>query len=203
MPADIRYRQCTIGLRAWPLSCAPHDSRLESRGGCGYIDAHGSLGLMRFFLLPILLLSMIASTSAQIASDNHLVTVTVSPISVMQVTGAGVTFDVGEANAVAGQDLMVMTDASTQLLWGTNASAQKITAATSLGTPLFVLKLLAVNPTSGSPGVETPLSTVPADLLLDIGRSSGSCTLRYTAEVLASQGTGVDSHTVTFTMVAQ
>jgi hypothetical protein len=199
MPADIRYRSSSIGLRAWQF---PAQSRLESRPHRDYIDAH-HFSAMRNLKLFILLLTLGTASSAQIASDNHLVTVTVSPISVLQLTGAGVTFDVSGSNAVAGQDLMVMTDATTQLLWGTNASAQKITVVTSLGAPIFTLKLAALSPTVGAAGAETALSTIPFDLLFNIGRSSGQCTLRYTAEALASVGAGVDSHTITFTMVAQ
>jgi hypothetical protein len=47
------------------------------------------------------------------------------------------------------------------------------------------------------------LSTSAQDLLLNIGRSSGSCTLLYTGIALASQGTGNDVHVITFTVAAQ
>ena len=203
MPADIRYRDRSIGLRAWPFQRASDASRLESRSHHGYIDRTRGPIVTRLLNISLALWAAASVASAQFSSDNHLVTVTVSPISVLQVTGAGVTFNIGDANAVAGQDLMTMTDASTQLLWGTNASAQKITASTTLGTPMFTLKLTALNPTTGTAGPESILSTVPSDLLLNIGRSSGSATLRYSAEVLASLGTGTDTHTITFTMVAQ
>lgn len=203
MPADIRYRLILFGLRAWPFLEPLVRTLLESRTHRAYIDAHSRTIVLRTHIISATICLAAFTASAQIATDNHLVTVTVSPISVVQITGAGVTFNVGDADALAGQDLMVMTDASTQLLWGTNSSAQKITVATNLGTPLFVLKLVAVGPTIGTAGAESTLSTIPSDLLLDIGRSSGSCSLRYTAEVLASLGTGTDSHTITFTMVAQ
>jgi hypothetical protein len=47
------------------------------------------------------------------------------------------------------------------------------------------------------------LGTAPQDLILNIGRSQGSCTLRYTVTALASKGIGTDSHTITFTVTTQ
>jgi hypothetical protein len=112
----------------------------------------------------------------------------------MLITGAGV---------VAGQDQMSVVDASTSLLWGVNSSTKKITVQTNLGAPLFALKLVALNPTQGTAAPEVTTSTTANDLLLDIGRSSGTCTLQYTGVALASQGTGTDSHLITFTVANQ
>lgn len=159
--------------------------------------------MRRSQIIGLLLLLGATTSSAQIGSGTHQVTVAVNQISVMQVSGGGVAFSIGEAQAVAGQDQILMTNTSTQLLWGTNVSTQKITVQTSLGTPLFTLRLLASGPTVGTAAPEVTLGTVAADFLRDIGRSSGTCTLRYTAVVLASLGTGTDNHTITFTMVAQ
>jgi hypothetical protein len=65
------------------------------------------------------------------------------------------------------------------------------------------LKIVAVNPTAGNAAAEVTLTTTASDFLTNIGRSSGSCGLLYTAIALASQGTGTDSHTITFTVQAQ
>ncbi len=154
-------------------------------------------------VLLALIVLMPGMAFGQFGSGNHPVTVSVNVITLLQVSGAAVNLNVTSANVVAGQDQMSVTDASTQLLWGTNSSAQKITAQTSLGTPLYTLNLQSVAPTVGTSAGQITMSTVPADLLLNIGRSSGSSTLRYTAIALASQGTGTDNHTITFTVVAQ
>lgn len=156
----------------------------------------------------ILLIVLVISTCSlrafsQFGVDAHTVTVQVAALSVLQVSAGTVNLNISTANAVAGQDQMTVSDQSTTLLWGTNSSSQKITAATSIVAPLFTLKLVAVNPAAGVAAPEATLSGVPTDLLLNIGRSSGSCALRYTGVAFASQGTGTDSHTITLTIQAQ
>jgi hypothetical protein len=163
----------------------------------------------RIPFLPLLLVVALAAARPPIAvgqtfgSDFHSVTVQVNPITVMQMSAGSVTLTITGADAVAGQELMTASDASTQLLWGTNSSLRKVTASTALAAPVFTVNLVALNPTFGTAAPEFPLSTTAQDVLLDIGRSSGRCTLRYTASVLASQGTGTELHIITFTVVAQ
>ncbi len=137
-------------------------------------------------------------------SDFHTVTVQVSPITVMQLSPPGaVTLPISGADAVAGQDQMSASIEPTQLLWGTNSSLRKITVSTGLATPLFTLSIAAINPTVGTAISQFEVNTTAKDLLRDIGRSSGRCTLRYTGTALASQGTGTDLHLITFTIQAQ
>lgn len=147
---------------------------------------------------------LLAPCRAQVyGTANHTVTVVVQPVTTLRVNIGTANLNISGANAVAGVDAMTVTDQSTTLLWGTNSSLRKITVSTSLGTPLFTLKVLAVNPTVGTASPEVTLSTLSADFMLNIGRSSGSCSLRYTGIALASQGTGTDAHTITFTVQAQ
>ena len=153
------------------------------------------------------LVAVIISTptaSAQIFdTGTHTINIQVSPITVLAVQGGAVTLNVTDANVTAGVDAMTVQDQSTRLAWGTNSSARKITAQTSLAAPLFELRLVALSPTRGNPGPEMLLGTAPKDLMLNIGRSRGSCTLRYTGTALASEGIGTDSHTITFTVTTQ
>lgn len=140
---------------------------------------------------------------AQIGTDAHTVTIQVNQITLLAVDVGSVNLTVDGSTAVPGQDEMVVTDQSSLLLWGTNASAQKVTASTSLAAPLFTLRLVALSPSAGTPGPEQVLTPVAADFLRDIGRSSGSTQIRYTGVALASQGPGSDTHIITFTIVAQ
>lgn len=151
----------------------------------------------------LVLLSSQALSQVTYATSSHTVTVVVSTITLLQVSSGVVNLTVSGANAVAGQDLMSVADQGTSLLWGINSSLKKVTVNTSLAAPLFTLKLAAVNPTQGIAAPQVTLSTTAADLLLNIGRSSGSCALQYTAEALASQGTGSDLHTITLTVQNQ
>ena len=189
----------------------PHTTRFMSRlpGLRGLIQHPGILFSVRRARPAIILVAaMIRAGSpspAQITygSANHTVTVQVSAITVMQVSGGSVNLNISAANAIAGQDQMSAVDQSTSLLWGTNSSARKITVRSSLAAPRFTLKLLALSPSAGTPAPEGTLNSVSRDFLLNIGRSLGSCILRYTGVALASQGTGTDTHTITFTIQAQ
>jgi hypothetical protein len=149
-------------------------------------------------------LSLCGSACAQVyGTAGHTVTVQVSVITAVQVTGGSVNLNISNANVVAGQDQMSASDQSTSLLWGTNSSARKISVSSNLAAPKFTLNLLALNPTQGTAAPEVTLNGSARDLLLNIGRSSGSCMLRYTGIALASQGTGNDVHVITFTVLSQ
>jgi len=145
----------------------------------------------------------IGAAAQKLDSDAHSVRVTVLPISVVTLSSGTVTLDMSLGQIVPGQDQMSVEDQSTALSWGTNSSSQKITASTSLASPLFDLRLVALTPTRGSAGPEFTLSPAAQDLLLEVGRSTGSCVLRYTGRALASQGPGTDVHIITFTVVSQ
>ncbi|MGH2569283.1 MAG: hypothetical protein ACRDGA_13175 [Bacteroidota bacterium] len=124
-------------------------------------------------------------------------------ITVLQVDIGTINLSITGASIVAGEDIMSATDQSSRLLWGVNSSGRKITAVSNLVTPKYTLKLVAISPTQGLATSEITLNAVPKDLLLNVGRSTGSCSLRYTGMALASEGTGSDAHMITFTVLAQ
>jgi len=156
-----------------------------------------------FLIFVVVVLGAVPAVGQTYGSDNHTVTVQVSTITMVSVTLGAVPMTIPGAGVAAGQDQMTVTDQSSQLRWGINSSLRKITVATNLAAPLFTVKVLALSPTQGTAASEVTLSTTAADFMLNVGRSLGNCTLQYTGIALASQGTGTDSHTVTFTAVAQ
>jgi hypothetical protein len=136
--------------------------------------------------------------------NNNTVTVTVATITNVAVSSGSVSLTMALANVTAGQDLMgPVTNTATSLLWGINSSLKKVTVKTSLVAPKYTLKLLAVSPTTGTAAPEVTLSTTAADFMINLGRSSGTCTLQYSGYALASTGVGSDSHTITFTIATQ
>ena len=157
----------------------------------------------RLVLISALLWLCSGPSLAQIGTDAHTVTIQVDPITLLAVDVGAVNLTVDGSTAVPGQDAMTVTDQSSLILWGTNASAQKVTASTSLAAPVFTLRVVAVSPSAGTPAPEQVLAPVAADFLRDIGRSSGSALIRYTGVALASLGPGSDTHIITFTIVAQ
>ena len=159
----------------------------------------------RHFLYIVLaiVLGTLPVVAQTYGTDNHTVTVQVSTITSVSVTVGSLSMTVTGAGVPAGQDQMTTTNTSSQLRWGINSSTRKITAQTNLASPLFSLLLLAVSPTQGTAAPEATLSTTAQDIMLNVGRSLGTCTLQYTGVALASEGTGTDSHTITFTVTTQ
>lgn len=116
------------------------------------------------------------------------------------------------SSATAGQQPNPVTDEVCQLQWSTLVSdpTQKITVRTNLATPGFSLIVRAVNVSAGDGAAagDISLSTTATDFIVDIPAGvpvgdPGTCTVRYTASSTASDGTGTDIHTVTFTIVNQ
>jgi len=155
------------------------------------------------FILIFFACASLVPPSARSQTDNHTVRVSVAAITALQVSSGTVNVSITGADVIAGQDLMTATDETTTLLWGTNSSGKKVTVQTSLTSPTYTLKIEALSPTQGSSAGQIILSSTPRDFLLNIGRSSGSCTIRYIGEALASQGVGADAHTITFTVANQ
>jgi hypothetical protein len=157
----------------------------------------------RTFTILLATITCLATSSMMGQSANHTVTVQVSTITALQVSSGTVNMTINGANAIAGQNTMTTTNTATNLLWGINSSLKKVTVKTSLASQKFALRVLALSPTQGTAAPEASLSTTSQDFLLNVGRSSGSCTIQYTGVALASQGTGTDAHTITFTVQTQ
>jgi hypothetical protein len=160
--------------------------------------------------IPLIFASFIISIALQnnvsaqtYGTSSHTVTINVSAITVLAVSSASVSLVIDGTGAVAGQDQMSVVNQTTSLLWGVNTTPKKITAVSNLAAPKFTTKLLALSPTTGTAAAELIVDNTAADLMLNIGLSRGSCTLRYTGIALASQGIGSDNHIVTFTITVQ
>jgi len=177
-------------------------ARLDGRQATPARRFAGSLLAATALVVAALACAPVASSQV-FGSDTHTISVQVSPITVVAIQGTAVAMSITDANLTAGVDAMTVHDQTSRLLWGTNSSARKITAQTSLPAPLVELRLVALSPTRGNPGPEMLLGTTPQNLMLNIGRSQGSCTLRYTGTALASNGIGTDNHTITFTVTTQ
>ena len=116
------------------------------------------------------------------------------------------------STATAGMEPDADTDESCQLQWSTLLTdpTQKITAQTNIASPNFTLKVQAVSVSAGdgTSAGQITLSTSAQDVVVSIPADiapgdPGTCTLRYTASANASDGTGSDVHTVTYTILDQ
>ncbi len=166
-------------------------------------ELYGISGGVFFSLSITLMLLLLPGGAVGQSTAHHTVTVIVQTITLLQINVGTVALNITGAGLVAGQNQMTATDQSTTLLWGTNSSLKKITVSTNLAAPIFAMKVVALNPTTGTAGPQVTLSTVTNDLILNIGRSSGSSSLQYTGVALASQGVGKDTHVITYTIQSQ
>ena len=156
----------------------------------------------KIFSVAITLFLVLLPRLAFGQSVNHTVTVTVDPVSIIQINGGIISLNITGANATAGVDQMSSLPNETSLLiWGTNTSPRKITIKTNAdASRKFSLKALAISPTVGAAALEVTLSDTDQEFITDIGQSTGSANVRYTGIALASQGIGTDTHTITFTV---
>ena len=158
-----------------------------------------------FAILTVLLFGLFSNSGfcQTYGTATNTITVKVQAITMIKINTSILNLNISGSNAIAGQDQMMTTDQTSTFSWGINSSLKKVTVTTSLAAPKYTLQLAAVNPTVGTAASQVTLSTTANDLLTNLGRSSGSCSLLYTAIALASQGTGTDSHTITFTVATQ
>jgi len=155
---------------------------------------------VKVLLLAVVLVLSVIEYAQAADNASHTVTVIVSSINELAITGGNVTLTCD--TATAGQEPEDAVDSTTaDLDWTTNEASKKITVATNLGSPTFTLKVVAQNVTGG--GIAAPevtLITTPRDFVTGVGMTTGGCDLQYTASATAAQGTGSDAHTVTYTL---
>jgi hypothetical protein len=140
-------------------------------------------------------------------SDSHTVTVNVAEINEVEIVGGNVTLNIDSGTAESGPESAA--DSSTSLFWSTNsADTKKITVETNLAAPLFTLSVEAQNLAGsgndiGSSAGRVFVSTTPQDFVTGIEQAEAHATLAYLAEAEASDGTGSDVHTITYTIIDQ
>ena len=155
--------------------------------------------IAKVFLLVVLLVLGIAGYTYGADNDSHTVTVTVSAINELAITGGNVTLTINTATAGSEPDDAV-DNTTADLDWTTNEATKKITVATDQAAPTFTLKAVAQSVTGGTAAAEVTLSTTAADFVTTISTTTGGCDIQYTASATAAQGTGSDVHTVTYTL---
>jgi hypothetical protein len=150
--------------------------------------------------ISILIIGLIGFCSAA-DNDNHQVTVTVSAINELALTGGNITLTIN--TATAGSEPTDDTDATCTLAWTTNEASKKVTVVSSLAAPTYTLKVEATGVTGGTAAAQLTLTNAAQDFVTAVATTTGGCTLSYTAQATAAQGTGSDVHTtVTYTVTA-
>lgn len=147
---------------------------------------------------PLLVLSGLFFAAPAFAGDtaNHTVTVTVAAVNEVAITGGNVGLDIGSSYADS--------DATTaDLSWSTNESNKKITVESSLATIVYPLTVEATAASGGTAVGPVVLTNSAQDLVTGISLTNGTANLAYSATATPADGTGVEAHTVTYTILAE
>ena len=159
--------------------------------------------LTKVLLLAAFLPLCITSHIFSAATDNHTVTVTLTAINEVAITGGNITLTIN--TAVAGGEPSDAVDNTTcDLDWTTNEASKKITVVSNLSAAAqdFTLLVVAQSVTGGTAASEVTVDDSAADFVTAISTTTGGCDLQYTGQALISDGTGSDVHTITYTLTA-
>ena len=146
------------------------------------------------FLIALLAVNGFAADTA-----SHQVTVSVGAISQVGVTGGDVALTI---DAYDGENIVSTANADAGLIWETNQE-HKITVATDLEAPAYALTVEAASISGTSDASSTGRVTVDTqarDLVDNIDRGAGACTLVYTAAADLTAGNTIETHTITYTI---
>jgi hypothetical protein len=152
-------------------------------------------------LLVAVLLTGFISVAWADDHDAHQVTVTVSAINELALTGGNITLTINAATAGLNPD--AEQDVTCGLVWTVTDTSRKITVATNQASFDHTLKVLATSVSGGTAAAEVTLTNTDAhDLVTGVAETLGSCTLQYTASATAAQGMQTVVHTITYTITA-
>lgn len=125
-----------------------------------------------------------------------------------QISMRGTAPTMNVVTAIAGSEPTPVINTGSSVRYSARAKIAKITVQTACPNQKFTLTVVATGVTRGvaAPAV-TLLDAMPAtDFITSIPTGWGGSvqpTLRYTASPTFAQGTGTDTHTVTYTLLAQ
>lgn len=152
-------------------------------------------------LLAVIMLFSLSELSFAADTDNHTVTVTVSAVNEVAITGGNINLTIN--SATAGSEPNDDTDNTCSLAWTTNEASKKVTVETTTSAAqLFGLTVEATGVAGGTSGGVITLTdgAAASDFVTAISQTVGSCTLDYTASATTADGTGTDTHTVVYTI---
>ena len=151
----------------------------------------------------IICLALVLLSATVCAQNRHTVTIAVPPIMNSLVTPTALTMTITGSGTPAGGSSFQVVNEDTYVYWATNYINGKITVQTSLNTTIYKLYLAVIEYTSGTP-VITSNTLVPfgaQNLITGIGKSMGSCRIRYTGVADATDTGGQeDRHQITYTL---
>lgn len=156
----------------------------------------------RVSVLGFLTLLMMASAFGQEASTSQTVTLQVFETNKIDVSQRALTLIINQASLETGAPIEAANEDG-NLIWITNGENKKITVASNNAAPRFLVKVSALDVagTSGVAAPEVPLNdNTTKDFVVGVSRTWGKCKIRFVASAKVSDGIGVDTHVVTYTI---
>ncbi len=152
--------------------------------------------------VPVLIVLGAGLAMAQTTAQ-HNVTITVSAISVIEMTGGGdLTLNITGVGS-PGSEPEAVQNTDRGLEWTTNQTSKKITVQANAAYATYTLKALATSISGGgTASAETTFDNTNAhDFITGVGTETGSCAIRYTASATSGAGSGSEAHQITYTMM--
>jgi hypothetical protein len=153
-------------------------------------------------LTMILAMAVIRTALGQKSITRQIVTLQVMELNKLDLVGGPLKLEIGSINDGAVQPNPA-TDASTTLCWTSNGNTRKIAVGSNITSPKFILKIEAEDNRNGPWTMEPEITlsdNAPHDLVVGMERSSGSCTLKFTALASVEAGVGSEQHLITYTI---
>lgn len=160
---------------------------------------HAVAGSLRVTLFNFLLYARLVG---QQSSTDQLLTVQVLEINKITTNNGAVALVIDRSSLQSGMPAQAINETGT-LVWVTNGDNKKITVVSSNSSPRFVVKIVAldVSESAGVPAPEAILSdNTTKDLVLGVSKSAGRCKIRFTASGTLSDGVGIETYIITYTI---
>lgn len=143
-----------------------------------------------------------ASAFGQEASASQTLTLNVFETNKIDVSQKALNLVINQASLETGSPIEAVNEDG-NLIWLTNGENKKITVVSNNASPRFLVKVNALDIT-GSSGVAAPEVTMNdntvKDLVVGVTRSWGKCKIRFVASATVADGTGTESHVITYTI---
>ena len=157
---------------------------------------------LRFWIAGALGFLTVASAFGQDASTNQTLTLQVFEANRIDISQRALTLVINQASLESGNPVEAVNEDG-NLVWLTNGENKKITVATNNAAPRYLVKVHALDIT-GSTGVAAPEVSLndntTKDLVMGVTRSWGKCKIRFVASAKVSDGTGTETHLITYTI---
>lgn len=156
----------------------------------------------RRWAILVLLLVSASMSFGQDVSTNQVLTLQVFETNKIDINQRALSLVINQASLETGAPVEAVNEDGV-LVWLTNGENKKISVATNNASPRFLVKIHALDIT-GSSAVAAPEvilnDNLTKDLVMGVSKSWGKCKIHLSASAKVADGTGTDTHIITYTI---